>query len=366
VTTTPPAFEDARNLRQKVRAAGLDPDHWYAVEYDQAIRPGQVVATRFWGQPIAVYRGTDGRLRALEDRCAHRQLQLSLGEVTGCVLTCAYHGWSYGEDGALAGIPHDRCGRPMPSLRIRAYPVQSRYGFVWLFPGDPARAPLRPLPEVPELEGRDPWAYVPHSFTWRAHHSMVIDNLCDLTHAHLHRSFPSFQPGRLLSSQAEPDRVVMRYEAKVGPLVGARSVRPSELEICYDYPYHRARFEWSGIGGRITYWTFLLPLDAATTRVFFVFCYDTLRVPWLPVPLGHRVLTGLLRLANTVVRPLLRQDGFALEAEQEGYQAHPDAPVIELNPVVSLLHRLTVRKWEEHLAAARPAGAPAVPEVVAP
>ena len=262
MTTTPPAFEDARNLRQKVRAAGLDPDHWYAVEYDQAIRPGQVVATRFWGQPIAVYRGTDGRLRALEDRCAHRQLQLSLGEVTGCVLTCAYHGWSYDEDGALAGIPHDRCGRPMPSLRIRAYPVQSRYGLVWLFPGDPASAPLRPLPEVPELEGRDPWAYVPHSFTWRAHHSMVIDNLCDLTHAHLHRSFPSFQPGRLLSSQAEPDRVVMRYEAKVGPLVGARSVRPSELEICYDYPYHRARFEWSGIGGRITYWTFLLPLDA--------------------------------------------------------------------------------------------------------
>ena len=195
---------------------------------------------------------------------------------------------------------------------------------------------------------------------------MVIDNLCDLTHAHLHRSFPSFQPGRLLSSQAEPDRVVMRYEAKVGPLVRARSVRPSELEICYEYPYHRARFEWSGIGGRITYWTFLLPLDAATTRVFFMFCYDTLRVPWLPVPLGHRVLTGLLRLANTVVRPLLRQDGFALEAEQEGYQAHPDAPVIELNPVVSLLHRLTVRKWTEHLAATRPAGAPAVPEVVAP
>lgn len=366
MTTTPPAFEDARNLRQKVRAAGLDPDHWYAVEYDQAIRPGQVVATRFWGQPIAVYRGTDGQLRALENRCAHRQLQLSLGEVTGCVLTCAYHGWSYGEDGALAGIPHDRCGRPMPSLRIRAYPVQSRYGFVWLFPGDPARAQLRPLPEVPELEGRDPWAYVPHSFTWRAHHSMVIDNLCDLTHAHLHRSFPSFQPGRLLSSQAEPDRVVMRYEAKVGPLVRARSVRPSELEICYEYPYHRARFEWSGIGGRITYWTFLLPLDAATTRAFFVFCYDTLRVPWLPVPLGHRVLTGLLRLANTVVRPLLRQDGFALEAEQEGYQAHPDAPAIELNPVVSLLHRLTVRKWTEHLAATRPAGAPAVPEVVAP
>src|SRR5262249_46892889 len=139
----PPSFEDARNLRQKVRAAGLDPNHWYAVEYERAIPAGQVVATKFWNQAIAVYRGADGRLRALEDRCAHRQLQLSLGEVTGCALTCAYHGWSYGENGSLSGIPHDLCGRPMPSLRIRSYPVQGRYGLVWLFPGDPTLAPLR-------------------------------------------------------------------------------------------------------------------------------------------------------------------------------------------------------------------------------
>ena len=349
--TAPPSFAEARNLRQRVRAAGLDPNHWYAAEYDRAIQPGQVVATRFWDRPIALYRGDDGRLRALEDRCAHRQLPLSLGDVTGCTLTCAYHGWSYGEDGRLAGIPHDRCGRPMPSLGIQAYPVQVRYGLVWLFPGDPALAPHRPLPHVPELEGDDPWAYVPHSFTWAAHHSMVIDNLCDLTHAHLHRSFPSFQPGRLLSSEADGARVLMRYEAKVGPLVRRGSVAPSVLEICYDYPYHRARFEWSGISGSITYWTFLLPMDLTTTRVFFMFCYDTLRLPWLPVRLGHRTLTGLLRLGNRVVRPLLAQDGFALEAEQQGYEAHPDAPVIELNPVVGLLHRLTVRRWQAHLEA---------------
>ena len=193
----------------------------------------------------------------------------------------------------------------MPSLRIRAYPVAVRYGLIWLFPGDPALAPRRRLPDVPELEGPDPWAYVPHSFTWRAHHSMVIDNLCDLTHAHLHRSFPSFQPGRLLGSEAQDDRVLMRYEAKVGPLVRARSAAPSVLEIAYEYPYHRARFEWSGIAGRITYWTFLLPLDVVTTRVFFMFCYDRLRIPWLPFTLGHRPLTWLLRLGNAVVRPLL-------------------------------------------------------------
>lgn len=303
----PPAFEEATNLRQRVRAAGLDPDHWYAVEYARAVRPGTTVATRFWGAPIALTRARNGTVFAHEDR----------GE-----------------------------GRP--------YPVRRRYGLVWVFPGDAARAAATPLPEVPELEGPSPWAYVPIDFTWRAHHSMVIDNLCDLTHAHLHRRFTSFQPGRLLASEADDTRVLLRYEARVGPLVRT-AVAPSPMTICYEYPYHWAAFEWSGIEGPIKYWTFLLPLDARTTRVFFVMSYDALRIPGLPFRLPRRLVRWALRAVQPVVRSLLDQDGVALEAEQAGYEAHWAQPVTELNPAVSLLHRLTTRKWEAVLARPAPA-----------
>lgn len=299
----PPSFGEARNRRQRVRAAGLDPDYWYAVEYDRALRPGRAMEVTFWSTPIALYRGADGAVRAL--------------------------------DGRLAAI----------------YPVQVRYGLIWLFPGDPALAAHRPLPAIPELEGDDPWAYVPLSFTWRTHHSMVIDNLCDLTHAHLHRRYPGFLPGRLLRYRTEGDRVVLDYEAKVGPMIRSARSTARPMAICYDYPYHRARFEWSNIEGRIQYWTFVLPIDARTSRVFFVFCYDALRVGWLPFRIGHRAMTAFLWAAHRLV-PLLEQDGFALEAEQEGYERGFDAPPVELNPAVSLLHQLTIRKWEEHLARA--------------
>jgi hypothetical protein len=313
------------------------------------LAPGRVIEVKFWGTSIALYRGTDGVVRALENRCAHRQLKLTLGEVTGCALTCAYHGWSYAEDGRLAAIPHDLFGRSMPSIRIRHYPVRVRYGLIWVFPGDPALAEHRALPAIPELEGDDPWAYVPLSFTWSAHHSMVMDNLCDLTHAHLHRKYPGFLPGQLLRYTTEGDRVVMNYEAKVGPLLRSARSAPRPMEICYDYPYHRARFEWSSVEGNIQYWTFILPIDPRTSRVFFVFCYDTLRVSWLPFPIGHRVMTALLWATHRLF-PLLEQDGFALEAEQDGYERGFDAAPVELNPVVALLHQLTIRKWKDHLA----------------
>src|SRR5262249_2244779 len=139
----PPAFSEARNPRQKARAAGLHPDYWYAVEYDRAVKPGRVVEIQFWKTSIALYRRRDGELRALENRCAHRQLKLSSGGVDNCNLVCAYHGWAYDGDGRVVDIPHDLFGRSMPSFKVRAYPVKVRYGLIWIFPGDPANADQR-------------------------------------------------------------------------------------------------------------------------------------------------------------------------------------------------------------------------------
>ena len=38
----PPTFEEAKNKRQKVRAAGLDPNHWYAVLQSKNLAKGKI------------------------------------------------------------------------------------------------------------------------------------------------------------------------------------------------------------------------------------------------------------------------------------------------------------------------------------
>src|SRR5262245_33189495 len=68
-----PSFEAGQNRRQKARGTGLHPDYWYPVEYDRAVPLGRAVEVRFWNTSIALYRGADGQLHALENRCAHRQ-----------------------------------------------------------------------------------------------------------------------------------------------------------------------------------------------------------------------------------------------------------------------------------------------------
>src|SRR5687767_3349254 len=93
--SSPPVFAEARNARQKARAAGMDPDRWYVVEYESAVKKGQVKEVIFWNTSIALYRGADGELAAVQNRCPHRQLKLSHGAVDKCSLRCAYHGWSF-------------------------------------------------------------------------------------------------------------------------------------------------------------------------------------------------------------------------------------------------------------------------------
>lgn len=347
----PPAFGEAHNRRQKARAAGLHPDNWYAVEYDRALKRGQTLEVQFWNRSIALFRDENGAIHAIENRCAHRQVKLSLGEVHGCNLVCPYHGWTYDGEGRVTEIPHELFGRPMPRFRVPSYPVQVRYGLIWIFPGNPVLAEGKSIPEIPELQGENRWACVPVDFTWDAHHSMIIDNVSDFTHAHLHRRYRPFADAKLTRYEAVGDKVFLSYDTQVGRgrfsglFVDRRRVKTDQMDLCFDYPYQR-----SNTDNRIKHWCFVLPRSERSTRVFFLFYFDALKIPFLPIRIPQRFMSLVLKIANRLlIRPLLSQDGFAVEAEQAAYEKHWNAPLAELNPAVGLFQQLIIRRWEEYL-----------------
>jgi phenylpropionate dioxygenase-like ring-hydroxylating dioxygenase large terminal subunit len=314
---------------------------------------------KFWGRSIAVYRGQDGAVRALEDRCAHRHVKLSIGQVTGCALTCAYHGWSYDGEGQLLEVPHELFGRQLGKVRIRSYPLRVRYGLIWIFPGDPAIADEVPMPEIPELEGPNSWACVPIDFTWQAHHSMIVDNVSDFTHAYLHRRYRPFVDAKLTRCETTGDKVELSYDVVVGDgrisklFVDRKRVRTDRMDLAFEYPY-----QWSNTGDRIKHWCFILPIDAKTSRVFFLFYFEALKIPFTPLRIPRAVMVPFLGLANRfLIRPLLSEDGIAVEAEQEAWAASAGAPFIEFNPAVTMFQKLIARRWEEYLASHSPSSA---------
>jgi len=347
-----PNFEAAQNRRQKARAAGLDPNYWYAVEHDSALAKGAVQEVKFWGQSVALYRDSNGRLHAVEDRCAHRQLKLSIGVVVGERLVCQYHGWEYNGCGELVEVPHSLFGKSIPKCKLRHYPVRVRYGLIWIFFGDAERATETKMPEIPELEGDDRWACVPVDFTWAAHHSMIIDNVSDFTHAYLHRKYKPFTDAVLTKLETVGDVVNLCYDTKVGGgaissrFVDKENVDTNAMTLAFDYPYQR-----SSTDGKIKHWCFVLPIDEQTTRTFFLFYFDCFVVPFTKVKIPKRLMKPFLQISNELlIKPLLREDGVVVEAEQAGYEKHWDEPVFDLNPAVLAFQAVIVRKWEAYLA----------------
>ncbi len=151
---------------------------WYVAANDHEIgrKPlGRV----FLGEPVVMYRKEDGSLVALEDRCMHRHLPLSMGKCVGDKIQCHYHGLQYDAAGKCVKIP----GQDMipPTAKIRTYPMVERYKWVWIWMGDPAQANPDEITDYHYFDSPD-WGARSSYLHVKANWQLIVDNLLDLTH----------------------------------------------------------------------------------------------------------------------------------------------------------------------------------------
>jgi len=73
---------------------------------------------------VGLYR-IDGRVFAMENRCPHRNFPLHEGSLSGTIITCSAHGWSF--DVRTGFRPDDSDGWPLPCFEARVIDGQ-----VWI------------------------------------------------------------------------------------------------------------------------------------------------------------------------------------------------------------------------------------------
>lgn len=69
---------------------------------------GSYLARDAAGTPLLAVRGDDGIVRVFRNACRHRGAQVASGSGCRQAFTCPYHAWTYGLDGALRAVPHER------------------------------------------------------------------------------------------------------------------------------------------------------------------------------------------------------------------------------------------------------------------
>jgi phenylpropionate dioxygenase-like ring-hydroxylating dioxygenase large terminal subunit len=107
-------------------------DYWY-IACESGELKGKPLARTLFAQHLALYRDEVGKPAALLDRCAHRNMALSLGKVVNGCLECPYHGWRYDAAGHCEAVPSLGPDAPIPSsIRIPSFRCMEQDGYVWV------------------------------------------------------------------------------------------------------------------------------------------------------------------------------------------------------------------------------------------
>ena len=150
---------------------------WYVAATSEEL-DAKPLGRMICSERIVFYRGQENRVAALEDFCPHRGAPLSLGYISEGKLVCGYHGLEMGCEGKTIAMPGQRvAGFPA----IRSFPVEERYGFIWVWPGDAAQADPATIP-VQEWHDNPEWAYGGGLYHINCDYRLMVDNLMDLTH----------------------------------------------------------------------------------------------------------------------------------------------------------------------------------------
>ncbi len=158
---------------------------WYLLGPTEDVAPLKVKAYELCNQRVVVFRGEDGRLRAMDAFCSHMGTDLGIGRVDGNQLRCFFHHWRYDGDGVCTDIP---CGEAIPErARLQAYDVRERYGFIWIWP---ERQAAGDVPEYPELQGSAVYAIRGRAVTRPCHHNINMINGLDAQHLRTVHNIP--------------------------------------------------------------------------------------------------------------------------------------------------------------------------------
>lgn len=151
--------------------------HWYPIAFLKEVTD-QPLAVTLLDQPLVVWRTARG-ITIARDRCPHRGVPLSMGEVNNDQLVCPYHGLHFDATGHCSKIPaHPEATIP-PTLCVQTYPAKVSYGLLWTCLSGRSQ---ESLPEFPEWHDGNYQQILPEALTVDTSAGRQVEGFLDVSH----------------------------------------------------------------------------------------------------------------------------------------------------------------------------------------
>jgi phenylpropionate dioxygenase-like ring-hydroxylating dioxygenase large terminal subunit len=334
--------------RPDLRRTATHPDFWYPLAWSKDVKAQKTLARRFSGDPIVLFRGKSGKVFALEDRCAHRQVPLSLGVVEGETLRCGYHGWAYNCAGKCVDVPY--LGRERLPNGVRSYPVHEVDGLIFIFPGNGSLAASR-VPAALGAKANRLYKTRQLNREVACHYTFMHENLFDMNHQFLHRSLMGTIKATCLDRRRGEDWCEVDYTftrtaggQSLGEAAILNVVRSPKagtdadlMTIRTGYPYQSLKVWVNGGQPVLDVWLGYTPLDKEQ-RTNRTFGYLSVKKPKIP---------GLIHAAWPFItwftEGIFTQDKHIVEQEQKAHDAQGADWNNEVFPAVRDLRALLLQ-----------------------
>lgn len=153
---------------------------WYVVAWSNEVPDHGFLTRTVINMPLVLWRDSEGRVIAFEDRCCHRAAPLSMGRQEGDCITCMYHGLKFDSTGSCVEIPSQT--RIPPQAKVRSFPLVEQHKWIWVWMGDAEKADPSMIPDTHWLD--DPnWASQDGGYIhYDVNYLLITDNLLDFSH----------------------------------------------------------------------------------------------------------------------------------------------------------------------------------------
>jgi phenylpropionate dioxygenase-like ring-hydroxylating dioxygenase large terminal subunit len=282
-------------------------NQWYAILESNEVKKGKPIGATRMGEKLVAWRNSAGKVTVMADKCPHRGVALSVGEIKADCIQCPFHGFEYDTSGACTLVPaNGKNSQPPKKLKVQAYPTDEAHGFIYIWWGEPQES-YPPLPFFESID--DKFVYTTVRDHWATHYSRAIENQLDVVHLpFVHRT--TIGAGNKTLVNGPLVRVKNHYpQDNLLELwvynevdIGQTPRKPSELPEPNRRPFLQFRYPnvWHNwISDSIRVFVAFAPIDDENTLMYLRY-YHTVKTPVL------RQINGFLGgVGNLVIE---RQD----------------------------------------------------------
>ena len=330
-------------------------NQWYGILDSKELKKGKQIGVTRVNEKLVLWRGGDGKVNCIVDKCCHRGASISMGklECDHNQLACPFHGFSYDGTGKVVTIPANGKNTPVSErYAVNSFYVEEKYDFIWLWYGEKRDE----YPEIPFFEYlRTGFSYGSFSENWSVHYSRAIENQLDVVHLPFVHATTIGRGHRTLVNGP-----VIEWEENLMTLyvdnhLDDGKTTPKKAEELLNYKeFFSLQFQmpnmWQNrISDDIRIVAVFAPVDEENTHIYLRFFQRFMKVPVL-----KQLVNFLSNFSNAIIlhqdrRVVLKQLPKKTDFRMKENLIQGDAPIIEYRKRRSELQNANPEIFEESL-----------------